>query len=136
VFKVTKRVYRTDEDGRRELLYVPGMTISDDDAEAAGLLDEDATEEEPSPGAPFSTLAAGATLRIGGPYGAKHTVRGPRQDAPTAPLGIMTLAELREVAATEEIDVADAITRGEFVKAICAARGQLRAARIDAEEKP
>jgi hypothetical protein len=154
VFKVTKRIYRTDEDGSRELLHAPGTTISDADAEAAGLLDEDATEEEPSAGAPFSSLAAGATLTIGGRSGPKRTVRGRRQagrparaaahplarsrrvclrdrsfvlPAPTAPLGTMKLAELGAVCADEGIDPDGANTRGDYILVICRTRGQRRA---------
>jgi hypothetical protein len=136
VFRVTRRVYELQDDGRLVLVFAPGMTLSHAEAEAAGLLDEDAIEEEPAWRDPFSSLAAGDALWIGGASGPKHTVRGPHQDAPTRSLGDMNLRELRELCADEGIYPDGAQTRPEYITAICQARGQRRAARIDAEEKP
>jgi len=43
---------------------------------------------------------------------------------PTKPLGGMTLKGLREVCEDEEIKAKGCNTRADFIKAICAARGQ------------
>ena len=50
MFTVKSRVYGKAADGRTVLLYTPGMTITDDDARAAGLLAGAASAPKPARG--------------------------------------------------------------------------------------
>lgn len=105
MFTVERRVYGTAADGRRVLLFTPGMTITDEAARRAGLLAGEAKPEPPAKG-----------LTIMKPE--------PADDEPPkrTPLERMTLAQLRALCEVEGIDPQGANTRAEFVAAITLGR--------------
>jgi glycosyltransferase involved in cell wall biosynthesis len=108
VYKVTKRVYGQDVNGRTVLMYTPGMVIDEDDAKRAGLL-----KGKPSD----KTLPKGVTI-------APPAGQGDTSDEvpPAKPLTRMNLGELADVCADEEIDPDGANTRAEYCATIKAAR--------------
>jgi hypothetical protein len=114
---VTRRVYAIDSDGRRVLLYGPGALISE--AEAALIA---------APAGPLTGAPGLALLSERRDVGARP--------APFRSLGDMTLKQLRAVCAEEEIDPAGARTPGEYIKTICAARGQRAAQTKDRKVTP
>lgn len=100
---VERRVYDTDDQGRRRLLYRPGDSISDAEAKRV------ATLVEPKPGPPG--------LKVLVEHGA-----APADEAPAKPLDRMKLDELRAVCEVEGISPGDANTRAEYREKIVAGR--------------
>lgn len=100
---VTTRIYDTDSEGRRFLLYRPGDVITAAEAKRV------ATLVEPKPDTP------------GWPALLGHR-DAPAVETPAKPLDRMKLDELRKVCEDEEIDPGDANTRAEFRKKIEAGR--------------
>lgn len=97
------RVYDTDSEGRRFLLYRPGDVITAAEAKRV------ATLVESKPDTPEWPALLG------------HR-DAPADETPAKPLDRMNLAELRAVCAGEEIDPGDANTRAEFREVIEAGR--------------
>lgn len=101
--QVSVRIYDTDSEGRRFLLYRSGDLITDAEAERVACLVD---PEPPKPGWMRHLERRGDDLPA----------------PPTKPLDRMKLAELRAVCAAEEIDPGGANTRREYVAVIEAGR--------------
>jgi len=108
VHTIETRIYDTDAEGRRFLLHRPGDVVTDAEARRA------ATLAEPEPDKP-------AWMRF-----MENRTEAPADEAPAKPLDRMKLDELRAVCAAEGIDPGGAILRADYIKVICAARGQRR----------
>lgn len=102
------RVYDTDSEGRRFLLYRPGDVVTAAEAKRVASL------VEPKPDTPGWALLM------------ERRKEDLAAAPPALPLDRMNLAELRAVCAAEGIDSDGANTRADFIKVICAARGQRR----------
>jgi len=103
VHRVSVRIYDTDSEGRRFLLYRSGDLITDAEAERVACL------VDPEPAKP----------------GWMRLLERRDEDSPAPPakpLGRMKVAELRAVCEAEGIDPAGANTRSEYVAVIEAGR--------------
>jgi hypothetical protein len=105
---VERRVYDTDSEGRRFLLHRPGDVITPKEAKRVASLVEPDLEKP------------GWMLFM-------ERRKAPADETPTKPLGGMTVKELRAVCEDEEINPKGANMRADYIKVICATRGQRQA---------
>ena len=122
---VRRRIYTTNERGRRVLVARPGDSISDEELERIEAMSNAQPVNSPRRVDLLGRLH-------------KATVPAPTAAAPkpaaAKPLDRMKLDELRAVCEAEKIDPGDAITRAEHIAKIEAARA-FRAARSDKQAK-
>ena len=105
MFKVKGRVYGKSVDGRTVLLFTPGAVITNDEAQAAGLLAGEPAAKRPARGLVIES-------------GERESDEAP----PAKPLARMNLAELHALCEAEGIDADGLNLRAEFIEAIEAAR--------------